>query len=112
MGIERFYAESIYVYNYSASSTWPYDETWAQITGSPFKGSVTELSGDRAKVGGATESRVDICIDMSTANAVLAKHKIKWDSRNFDVKYIKKLPEKTGHHQEIYCAENKEVVLP
>ena len=112
MGIERFYAQSIYVYNFAASATWPYDETWSQITGSPFKGSVTELSGDRAKVGGATEARADIVIDMATSNAVLTKHKIKWDGRAFDIVNIKKLNEKAGHHQEIYCAENKEVVLP
>ena len=112
MGIERFYTQSIYVYNYAASATWPYDETWSQITGSPFKGSVSELSGDRAKVGGATEARADIVIDTSTSHAILTSHKIKWDGRAFDIVNIKKLNEKSGHHQEIYCAENKEVVLP
>lgn len=111
MGIERFYTQTIYVYNFSASSTWPFDDTWAGITGSPFKGSVTELSGDRAKIGGATEARADIVIDMATANAVTTKHKIKWNSRNFDIVNIKTLTEKTGHHQEIYCAENKEITL-
>ena len=112
MGIERFYTQSIAVYNFAASSVWPYDEIWSAITGSPFKGSVTELSGDRAKVGGATEARADICIDMAPANAVLTKHKVKWDGRAFDIVNIKKLTEKAGHHQEIYCAENKTVILP
>ena len=112
MGIERFYTQSIYVYNFAAGSAWPYDEAWTQITGSPFKGSVSELSGDRAKIGGATEARADICIDMATSNAVLTTHKIRWDSRNFDIVNIKKLNEKAGHHQEVYCAENKALVLP
>jgi hypothetical protein len=112
MGIDRFWTQSIYVYNFAASATWPFDETWSQITGSPFKGSVTELSGDRAIVGGSSEARADIMVTMSTANAVLNKHKIKWNSRKFDVVQIKALPELPSHHQEIYCKENLEVVLP
>ena len=58
MGIERFYTQSIAVYSFAASATYPFDNTWSAITGSPFKGSgLHELSGDRSRVGGAAEAR-------------------------------------------------------
>ncbi len=136
MGIERFYTLSIAVYGAVTASTHPFDITWAQITGSPFKGSFTETSGDRAKVGGATEARADgyFCLPIYNHDQELypsdtlypsdllfpnepiteieTKYKIKYDSRNFDIVQIKILPEKAGHHQEVYVRENKEVVLP
>jgi hypothetical protein len=112
MGIERFWTELIYIYSKSASSTYPYDETWTQITGSPFYGSFTELSGDRAKVGGATEARADAMITMDATNAVLEKHKIKYDNRYYEIVIPpKKFPEHPNHHQEIFVHETPEFVL-
>jgi hypothetical protein len=112
MGIERFFTQSIAVYAFTASGTWPYDNAWSAITGSPFKGSFTELSGDRAKVGGATEARADGFFCLPSSVAVLSTHKIKWNSRTFEIVMPPKIfPEFPGHHQEVYVKESPEAVI-
>jgi len=113
MGIERFYTQSIAVYSFAASATWPYDNTWSAITGSPFKGSgLHELSGDRARMGGATEARGDGYFCLPTSVAITSAMKIKWNNRTFEiVQPPKMLNELAGHHQEVYVKESPEAVL-
>ncbi|MBE3143213.1 MAG: hypothetical protein IMZ61_04715 [Planctomycetes bacterium] len=111
MGIERFYTESSAVYDFSASATWPFENTWSAITGSPFNCSYTELSGDRARVGGATESRGDGFFSYPVSVAMLPKYRIKWDSRSFEIVQIKRFPESPAHHQEVYVKETPEAIL-
>jgi hypothetical protein len=111
MGIDRFYTQSIAVYAFSASATWPYDNTWAAITGSPFKGSFTEVSGNRAMVGGASEVRADGYFCLPSSVAVTMKNKCKWNSRTFEIVNIKTFPELPGHHQEVYVKESPEAVI-
>ena len=112
MGIERFYTQSIAVYSFSASATWPYDNTWSAITGSPFKGSgLHELSGDRARMGGATEARGDGYFCLPSSVAITRAMKIKHNSRTYEIVNIKILSELAGHHQEVYVKESPEAVL-
>jgi hypothetical protein len=112
MGIERFYTQSIAVYSFAASATWPYDNTWSAIAGSPFKGSgLHELSGDRARMGGATEARGDGYFCLPSSVAITRAMKIKWDSRTFEIVNIKELNELAGHHQEVYVKESPEAVI-
>jgi hypothetical protein len=112
MGIERFYTQSIAVYSFSPSATWPFDNAWSAITGSPFKGSgLHELSGDRARVGGTVEARGDGYFCLPSSVSITRAMKIKWDSRTFEIVNIKELNELAGHHQEIYVKESPEAVL-
>lgn len=105
MGIERFYTESIAVTAFTASATWPFAMGWNAITGSPFKGSFTELSGSRADVGGASEARADAMVCLPTSVTMLSFYRITHDSKTYEIVNIKKLPEKAGHHQEVYLKE-------
>jgi hypothetical protein len=105
MGIERFFTESIAVTAFAPSATWPFENAWTAITGSPFKGSFTELSGSRADVGGASEVRADAMVCLPTSVTVTTANHITHDSKTFEIVNIKKLPEKAGHHQEIYLKE-------
>lgn len=105
MGIERFYTESIAVTDFSASATWPNDLAWNAITGSPFKCSWTELSGNRADVGGASEVRADAMACLASSVSIDRKYRITHDSKTYEIVNIKKITEKTGHHQEIYLKE-------
>jgi hypothetical protein len=105
MGIERFYTESIGILAFSPSGTYPFDDTWTAITGSPFNGAFTELSGARADVGGASEVRADAMVCLPTSVPVLSKYHVTYDSKTYEIVNIKKLPEKAGHHQEIYLKE-------
>jgi hypothetical protein len=111
MGIERFYTQSIAVKSFSASATWPYDNTWTAITGSTFKGSFTEVSGNRAMVGGATEARADGFFCLSSSVAITDLMKIVWNSRTFEIVNIKTFPELPSHHQEVYVKESPESAL-
>lgn len=111
MGIERFFTQNVAVYSFSTSATWPFDNTWSAITGSPFKGSFTETSGTRSIVGGASESRADGYFCLPSGVAVLPKHRIKWNSRTFEIVQIKTFPESPGHHQEVYVRETPESPL-
>jgi hypothetical protein len=111
MGIERFFNQSIAVKSFAASASWPFDNTWTAITGSPFKGSYTELSGDRAKVGGATEARGDGYFCLPSSVAITDLMKIVWNSRTFEIVNIKTFPELSNHHQEVYVKESPEAAL-
>ena len=111
MGIECFYTQSIAIYAFTASATYPFDNAWNAISGSPFKGSFTETSGARSIVGGSSEVRADGYFCLATSAAIATKNKIKWDSRTFEILQIKDLNELSGHHQEIYVKESPEAVL-
>jgi hypothetical protein len=105
MGIERFYTESISISALSASSTWPYAEAWTAITGSPVRGLFTELSGSRADVGGASEIRADAMVCLPTNIKILSSYRVGYNSKTYEIVNIKKLPERAGHHQEVYLKE-------
>lgn len=111
MGIERFFTQSVAVYSFTASSTWPFDNAWSAISGSPFKGSFTETSGNRSVVGGSSEARADGYFSLPSSADILPKHRIKWNSRTFDIVQIKTFPEFPGHHQEVYVKETPEALL-
>lgn len=111
MGIERFFTQSIAVYDFTNGATWPYEPAWAAITGSPFKGSFTETSGDRSRVGGAVESRADGYFCLPSSINIETHHRVKWNSRTFAIVQIKRFPEMPGHHQEVYVKETTEAML-
>lgn len=110
MGIERFYNQDIYVY--SGVVTGGGDPAYTAIAGAPFAASATELSGNKAIIGGAVEVRADMMFCMESNSSISTANKLKWDSLPWDIVHVKFIHEFGGHHMEIYCTRAPALVLP
>jgi hypothetical protein len=105
MGIERFYTESIAVTSFTPSATWPYENAWNAVSGSPFKCSWTELSGTRADVGGASEVRADAMACLASSVTIDRSYHVTHGSLTYEIVNIKPISEHKNHHQEVYLKE-------
>jgi uncharacterized repeat protein (TIGR02543 family) len=110
--ISRFFTQPVHVYKFTASATFPFDNTWSEVIGSPFYGCFSELSGDRARVGGATEARADGFFAFPSNIVIQAKYKLVWAGRTFEIVVPPKIfPERTGHHLEVFVKESPEAII-
>jgi head-tail adaptor len=104
MSIDKFYTQSFIPQVWTASTVFPYDETWTD--GTAFKGALDIVSSSDRWADAQLVAISSHWIATSTGVSIAKGNRIKFGTRVFEVTGI---PDpiylKPSHHQEIYCKE-------
>ena len=97
--IENYYTQSIIIQKVSTSTAWGSTDAWG--TSQSISGSMNPLSGNEIYVGDKENVYADYRMKCSSTVTINETRRIKWDSKIFDVIFVKNTLN-MGHHLNVY----------